>query len=142
MCIALAALVACDNYSAAYDRLGITAHDDGISIQYLSCPDEVVEHARLYELNGNQTAPDDDLLIWEYAAPDATQTLKVGLVPSIDNEPITLDPRKHYWVDVETKDSLVGSFDFQLGDIDGGLVRSNDRTIDPAKFVRSARESC
>jgi hypothetical protein len=122
-------LAACDNYSAAHDRLGVTADGDGISVQYLSCPDEVVKSARLYELNGNQTAPDDDLLIWKYDAPDATEALKAGLAPTVDNQSIALDPRKHYWVDVLTTDSLVGSFDFTLSDLAGGLVQSNDRTI-------------
>ena len=122
--------------------MGVTASGDSISIQYLPCPDEVVESARLYELDGNQTAPDDDLLLWEYAEPDATEALKVGLVPTVDNAPFALDPTKNYWVDVQTSDSLVGSYDFQLGDLDGGVVQSNDRTIEPTEFARSASESC
>jgi hypothetical protein len=131
------------DFSPAYDRLGVQLVDRSILVRYLACDGEDVKFVRLYELDGDNVAPEEgDDLLWEAVGVEST-VLASGLVPTrSDGEPIELFQEENYLIEVVSNRSTVDTFGFGVKDLPTSEFYVNGRTLDDAEFTRAADKSC
>lgn len=131
------------DFSPAYDRLGVQIVDDAILVRYLACDGEVVKSVRLYELDGDNVAPDEgDLVLWEAVGVESV-VLASGLVPTRSGgEAIELLQEEDYLIEVETDRNTVDTFAFGVADLSTSDFYVNLRKLNDAEFTETADRSC
>jgi hypothetical protein len=138
------AVSSCHQLAAGYSRLGVQSAGSSLLVRYLPCPGEVISRVSIYQLDDDNVAMESgDVLLWEATSGSDLRSLVAdGVVPSIDDRGLELDPGVDYWVDVETSMNTIDSDAFTADDLHAHTVRVNGENLRENDFVKRARATC
>ncbi len=132
----------CTKDNAAYDRLGITQDDSGLTVYYVACPGERVDEVALWSLDGDSTWPDDgDVKQWAVKQPSTDDDGLITLKPAFDalssvgGETVVL-------VDVRSSAGAADSDAFEVGKLRAGQFLVRTKLLSEEVFLARARQSC